>query len=138
MEDSSAGLDIVVYSEVFEPQQAHVLVGSMLVVEGELGQDDYSGGVKMTATAIHRLDEARTRFAKCLALTLSSDDHPLMGAIQSVLKAHQGECLVQIRYANSSAKAVITLASEWRVTPSDELLLLLADILDERRVELCY
>lgn len=138
MEDSSGGLDIVVFSEVFEPQQANVLVGSMLVIEGELGQDDYTGGVKMTATAIHRLDEARTRFAKCLALTLSSADQSLITTIQSVLKAHQGECVVQIRYTNTSAKAIMTLASQWRVTPSDELLTILADILGERRVELCY
>ena len=92
----------------------------------------------MMATALYRLDEARTRFAKCLALTLSSADHSLVPSIQSVLKAHQGECVVQIRYANANAQAAINLAPHWRVTPSDELLGLLADILDERRVELCY
>ena len=138
LEDSSGSLDIVVFSEVFEPQQAHVVVGKMLVLEGELSQDDYTGGTKMMATALYRLDEARTRFAKCLALTLSSADHSLVPSIQSVLKAHQGECVVQIRYANANAQAAINLAPHWRVTPSDELLGLLADILDERRVELCY
>ena len=138
MEDASGSLDIVVFSEVFEEQQAHVLVGQMLVVEGELSQDDYTGGVKMTATVLYRLDEARTRFAKCLALTLSSADQSLIPSIQSVLKAHQGECVVQIRYSNTNAKASINLAPQWRVTPSDELLTILMDILDEQRVELCY
>ena len=138
MEDTSGSLDIVVFSEVFDPQQEHVLVGKMLVIEGELGQDDYTGGTKMAATALYSLDDARTRFAKCLALTLSSEDHALLPTIQSVLKAHSGECVVQIRYANTNAKAAINLAPEWRVRPSDELLLLLSDMLHEDRICLCY
>lgn len=138
VEDSSGSLDIVAFSEVYEPQHAHIVAGHLIVVEGELSQDDYSGEVKMTATAIYRLDEARTRFSKCLALTLSADDHALLLTLQSVLKAHQGECVVQIRYMNANAKAAINLAPHWRVTPTDELLTTLVDILDERRVELCY
>ena len=138
LEDTSGSIDIVAFSEIVEPQQAHLVVGQMLVVEGELGQDDYTGGVKMTATALYSLDEARTRFAKCLALTLSSEDQLLLPTIQSVLKDHQGDCVVQIRYANSDAKATINLASSWRVKPTDELLTILGDILDERRVEMCY
>ncbi len=138
IEDSSGSLDIVAYSEVFEPQEAHLLVGHMVVVEGELGQDDYTGGVKMTATVLYPLDEARTKFARCLALTLSADDQSLLSSIQTVLKAHRGECVVQIRYANIHAKAAINLSPQWRVTPSDELLTTLAELLDEQRVELCY
>ena len=140
MEDASGNLDIVAFSEIFEAQQAHMVVGQMLVVEGELGQDKYTGGTKMTALTLYPLDQARTRFAKCLALTLSSDDKLLLPSIQSVLKAHQGECVVQIRYANTNtnAKASINLAPQWRVRPSDELLTILADILNEQCVELCY
>jgi DNA polymerase III subunit alpha len=138
VEDNSAGMDIVVFAEVFEPQQAHINVGQMAVIEGELSQDDYTGGLKMVATALYGVHEARTRFAKCLALTLSANDHPLLPTIQSILKAHQGECVVQIRYANTDATAAINLAAQWRVQPCDELLTRLTEILDERRVEVCY
>ncbi len=138
LEDASANLDIVVFSEVYEPQQAHISAGQIIIVEGELGQDDYTGGLKMVATALYCLHEARTRFAKCLAMTLSADDQGLLPTIQSVLKAHQGECVVQVRYSNPNAKAAINLASEWRVKPSDELLASLTDILAPHCVELCY
>jgi DNA polymerase-3 subunit alpha len=138
LEDASANLDIVVFSEVFEPQQAHISAGQIILVEGELGEDDYTGGLKMLATALYCLHEARTRFAKCLAMTLSADDQGLLPTIQSVLKAHQGECVVQVRYSNPNAKAAINLASEWRVKPSDELLASLTDILAPHCVEICY
>jgi DNA polymerase-3 subunit alpha len=138
LEDASGTLDVVVFSEVFEPQQSHVSTGQIIIIEGELGEDDYTGGLKMVATALYCLHEARTRFAKCLAMTLSSNNAALVSTIQSVLKAHQGECVVQIRYSNTDAKAAITLASEWRVKPSDELLASLIDILDSQSVEFCY
>jgi len=138
LEDTTGGLDIVAFSEVFDTQQDQVLTGSMLVVEGELGQDDYTGGVKMTATALYRIEEARTRFAKCLALNLTSDDNELLPALQSVFKAHPGQCVVQIRYSNTVAGGVVNLGQEWRVTPGDELLSILADLLDKKRVSVCY
>ena len=131
-------MDVVVFSEIFEPQQKHIAIGQMIVIEGELGQDDYTGGLKMTATTLYRIEEARTRFAKCLAMTLSVDDGDHLPILQSLLKAHQGECVVQVRYANTNAKAVINLAAEWRVNPCDELLTKLSDVLGEPRVEICY
>ncbi len=138
IEDATGNLDIVAFSEIFEPQQAFVIAGQMLVVEGELGQDNYTGGVKMVATVLYRIDEARTRFARCLALTLSADDQALLPALHSILKGHPGECVVQIRYFNQDAKASMNLAAHLRVTPSDELLTVLTDLLDKQRVELCY
>ena len=138
MEDAKSSLDIVVFSEVFEPKQDDVQVGQMLVIEGELGQDDYTGGVKMSATALYRIDEARTRFAKHLALTLTEADKALIPAIQTVLKAHQGKCVVQIRYSNASSQAAMNLATNWRVAPDDALLDKLVALLDEGRVALFY
>jgi len=137
-EDATGSLDIVVFSEVFEPQQANVVTGQMLVIEGELSQDKYTGGVKMLATMLYRVDEARTRFAKCLALTLTSADEAMSLSLQALLTAHPGKCVVQIRYSNAEASAAINLASRWCVTPCDELLEKLVGLFDSQRVTLCY
>ena len=138
IDDPSGSIDIVAFSEIFDPHQEDMIIGQVAVIDGELGQDDYTGGVKMTASALYRLDQARTRFAKCLALSLSSDDHLLIENIQTVLKNHPGECVVQIRYKNADLRAALNLASEWRVTPTDDLLYSLGEILEDSRVELCY
>ena len=110
----------------------------ILVIEGELGKDDYTGGVKMSALALYSIAEARTRFAKHLALTLTPADQDHLPAIQAVLAAHKGKCVVQIRYSNAASQAAINLAASWCVTPDDELLMNLAELLDEERVKLCY
>ncbi|AHE66795.1 DNA polymerase III subunit alpha [Legionella oakridgensis] len=137
-EDASANLDVIVFEEVLEAQQLNVQVGQILVVDGEVSQDDYSGGLKMTAAALYPLEEARVRFAKCLLLKLTVNDQQLLPALQSILKAHKGECAIQIQYANEKAQAVLNLDASWRVNPSDEVLKSLADLLDNQRVELRY
>lgn len=138
LEDARGALDIVVFSEIFEPQQAHIQTGKILIVEGELGQDDFTGGVKMTATGLFQIEEARTRFAKCLALTLTHTDTKLVPDIELLLRAYPGDCLVQIRYSNTSAKTTMTLGKRWSVSPSDELLTKFYELLGSQRVEMCY
>lgn len=138
LEDATGHMDIVVFAEIIESQPNVLVIGDILLVEGELSKDDYTGGLKMTALALYRLEEARTRFAKCLALTLRPEDQASLPAIQSVLKLHGGECVVQIRYTNDAAKAAINLAPAWRVSPSEDLLSKLIALLDHQRVELCY
>ena len=138
IEDATGNLDVVAFSELFEVQQAQIQAGNMLVVEGELSQDDYTGGVKMTASALYQMEEARSRYAKCLALTLTAADHAILPALHSIFSAHQGDCVVQIRYSNNTAKGTINLAAKWRINPSDELIAVLVDLLDKQRVQLCY
>lgn len=138
LEDSSAKLDVVVFSEVYEALQTDVQTGQMIVVEGEIAADEYSGGVKMTANQLYTIEEARTRFAKCLLLSMTAADGETLPALQSILKANQGSCVVQIRYSNTNASATLTMGTKWCVKPSDELVLLLADLLGQERVQITY
>lgn len=138
LEDNTSSQDVVVFSEVYSIHQSLVIQGEILFVEGELARDDYNQGAKVTATALYGLSDARSRFAKCLTLTLTPEHHSLLPGIQTILKAHQGECVVQICYTNASAKGKIHLSQDWHVNPSDALLGLLVDLLDEKHVELCY
>jgi DNA polymerase-3 subunit alpha len=138
LEDASSKMDIVAFVEIFEMQRTQVQVGQMLVVEGEIASDDYSGGVKMTASQFLTLEEARVRFAKCIAIDLSPRDNSIISSLQTILKANQGRCAVQVRYASDAAKAILTLGSQWHVSPSDELLAILGDLVGRDKVCLSY
>ena len=138
LENATAGLDAIVFSEIFEPIQENVVVGAMLLVEGELGQDDYTGGNKIMASALYRIEDARMRFAKCIALTISSMDEAIVPELKALLKAYQGKCVVQIRYSNPVVKATMNLGLDFCVRPVDELIEKLNHLIDPKRVELCY
>ncbi|MBA2710371.1 MAG: DNA polymerase III subunit alpha [Tatlockia sp.] len=138
LEDATGKFDIVVFSEVYEAQQNDLQTGQMLVVEGEIATDDFSGGVKMTASQLYTIGQARTRFAKCLTLKLSNENNVPIPALQSLLKTYQGECVVQIHYSNPSAKAALNLAQQWSVSPTDELLDTLYELLGLEKVAMSY
>jgi len=138
LEEAQAGLDVVAFSEVFEPQQEQIVVGSILLVEGDIGQDDFTGGLKIMASALYGVSDARLRFARCLMLTLSDADKSIIPSLKALLQANRGSCVVQIRYSNPVVSATISLGLDFCVKPADDLLSKLTELMDEKRVELCY
>ncbi len=138
MDDSTARMDVVVFGEIFDTFSGPLAKGDMLVVEGEVAHDDYNGGVKMTASQLSNVSTARTRFARCLELRLNHNSQGVLSGVQSLLKAYAGRCVVQLCYVNEFAKANLSLAQQWHVTPSDELLRLLTNLLGEEQVVMRY
>ncbi|WP_454784058.1 DNA polymerase III subunit alpha [Legionella sp. WA2024007413] len=138
MDDSTARLDVVVFGELFESSVANLATGDMLVIEGEVAHDDYNGGVKMTANSLYDVPTARTKFARCLELRLHAGNQGILASIQALLKAHVGRCSVQFSYCNDYAKAQLSLAPQWQVIPSDELLGLLTNLLGDEHVVMKY
>ncbi|STY29676.1 DNA polymerase III, alpha chain [Legionella wadsworthii] len=138
MDDSTARLDVVVFGELFESSCSGMGTGNMLVIEGEVAHDDYNGGVKMTASHLYDVPTARTKFARCLELRLHAENHGILASIKSLLNAHAGHCSVQFSYSNEHAKAQLSLAPQWQVMPSDELLGHLSNLLGEEKVVMRY
>ncbi|WP_115706951.1 DNA polymerase III subunit alpha [Legionella sainthelensi] len=138
MDDSTARIDIVIFDEIFESLSSTLATGDMLVVEGDVAHDDYNGGVKMSANSLYDVSTARTKFARCLELRLHAEQQDILPSIQALLKAHMGRCAVQFSYSNRYAKAQLSAAPQWNISPSDELLGLLANLLGEDKVIMKY
>lgn len=138
MDDSTGRLDVIVFGELFESSAPGLTTGDMLVVEGEVAHDDYNDRVKMTANHLYDVPAARTKFARCLELRLHSGNQGILGSIQALLKAHVGRCAVQLSYRNDYARAQLSLAQQWHVMPSDELLGLLMNLLGDEHVVMKY
>ncbi|HAU2047551.1 TPA: DNA polymerase III subunit alpha [Legionella pneumophila] len=138
MDDATARIDAVVFGEIFEQFSEPLMTGNMLVIEGEVAIDDYNGGVKMTANQLLSIASARTKFARCMELRLNQNNVAVLPSIQSLLKTYSGRCPVQLAYSNDVAKANLNLGQQWCVTPSDELIGLLNNLLGEEQVVMRY
>lgn len=138
LEDNSAKLDVVVFSEVHEAQKFNLQIGEFVVIEGEVVADDYSGGVKMTASQLYSIKDARTRFSKYMTIVLEHQDGAFFPNLQALLKANQGECSVQVHYKSPSAKVTLSLPPTWRASPSEELFMALDNLLGTGRVAMRY
>lgn len=138
LDDSTARMDVVIFGEIFDSFSAPLSTGDLVVVEGEIAHDDYNGGVKMTASQLHTIALARTKWGRCLTLCLTPSCLVHFSAIQALLKAHPGECVVQLCYRNDWASVNLNASRQWRVTPSDELIHALRALLGDDQVAMRY
>lgn len=138
LDDATNRLDIVIFGELFDSLTETFTTGMMLVIEGEVAHDDFSGGVKMSASNVLSIAAARTRFARCMSLVLSPKNYHLLPALQNLLKENQGKCGLQIQYSNDVAKANLNVSAQWNITPTDELLEQLIDLLGVDSVFMQY
>lgn len=141
LDDRSARIDITVFAEPFREYRDKINKGEMLVVEGLVSEDEYTGGLKMRAERVRTLLEARQASLKGLRLDWSAAQRTGRGldSLGEILKCHnRGPCRMKIRYSCNRAEGDIVLSEEWAVNPEDELLHRLRDTFGEQALQLEY
>ena len=141
LDDRTGRLELAVFSELFERYRDLLVKDTLLVVEGQVSVDEYSGGFKMSAERIYNIDQARGTFASCLEIDMDAAQAAtgFLQALQQALKpATPGTCPVCVRYDAGPACAEILLGQEWKITPGGTLLERLIGLAGEGRVRLIY
>jgi len=142
LDDRSARVDVVIGPEDYERFGYRIGLDQVLVAEGGLGIDDFNGGFRLRARVIYNLDLARATYAKGLVLTLGSQqfESGFIAKLSESLTPFRSEegCRIWLDYHSEVAQARLSLAENWAVKPSDELLLSLRQLLGDQRVELFY
>jgi DNA polymerase-3 subunit alpha len=141
LDDRTGRLELAVFSEMFERYRDLLNKDALLVVEGQVSVDEYSGGFKMSAERLYSIDQARGVFASHLEIEV--DTQLIAGAfiqeLQQILKpATPGSCPVTLLYHAGGAQAEIALGPEWKVIPGNALLDRLAGLAGAGRVRLIY
>jgi DNA polymerase-3 subunit alpha len=95
----------------------------------------------MTARQIIDMGEARSHFASALELTLAHDmltEERLNQLYETILPWRNGTVLLLINYTMADAKGRLRLADDWRVNPSDELMLALETLFGTDKVRILF
>jgi hypothetical protein len=58
---------VTVFNELWEAERAKIREDELLLVEGKVQKDDFSGGLRISADKLYTLAEARGRYARGLA-----------------------------------------------------------------------
>ncbi len=137
LDDATAQVEVAVFSEVFEANRAWIKEDQLLVVEGKVSHDEFSGGLRVTADKLHDLAAARSRFARAVYLTCNGEASP--EKLKGVLAPYRnGNCPVVISYRNGEAACELELGEGWRVNPQEGLLQSLAASLRPENVRVIY
>ena len=131
-------VDAVAFSEVVDAAETPPMVDEVLVVEGDVGEDKFTGGVRLTVTNIYTIAKARARFAKYLLLRLTPDHQHEFESLRALLANYPGRCAVRIQYKNGTAEQSLVLPPQWHVLPEDHLLDALTQRLTPESVSMFY
>ncbi|MGI2180297.1 DNA polymerase III subunit alpha [Shewanella frigidimarina] len=141
LDDKSARLEVMLFTEPFEKFGHMLEKDRILICEGDVSFDDFSGGNRMNARNIIEIGEARSHFAKAVEINVHGDDVTpewLQTFEQTLTPWRKGAVPVVINYTKQQANGKIVLGEEWRVNPSDELMLALESMLGSTNVKIVF
>ena len=139
LDDSSEFIEAVANDDLIEANKALLVEDELLIVQGKVQNDRFSGGLRLNVTQVWDLAGARARFGRYLGMALAGDgpagDGPAGVARLAELVAtwparremtDQGELTlglpVRLQITRPSASAEIDLGDAGRFWPTDEAL----------------
>jgi DNA polymerase-3 subunit alpha len=141
LDDKSGRITLFVNASVYEQCKEIIQNDRIIVAEGDVKHDDFSGGLRINTVNIHDFISAREQFAKCLCIELSDNKTPdnladqLLRFIKPCL---QGQTPIKFKYTMNGSTAIIPLSSDWQVQPTNDLLYHLEGIEGCERATLEY
>ncbi len=139
LDDRSGRLDVMLFTDALEKYQHLLEKDRILIASGQVSFDDFNGGLKMTARELMDISEAREKYARGLAISLTDRqiDDQLLNRLRQSLEPHRsGTIPVHLYYQREDARARLRFGATWRVTPTDRLLNDLRTLVGNEQVEL--
>jgi len=142
LDDRTGRIEASLFGEVFEALRGQIETDQIIIVEGEVSTDDYSGGVKLRGKDVTPMVTARVRYGQSVDVALDATrvNGRLVASLRDSLTLyHDANGLpVRLQYRHPEATAWLALDETWRVAPSDDLLLALRDVQGQAGVKLRY
>jgi DNA polymerase-3 subunit alpha len=139
LDDKSARVDVRFFPDMLEQFEELLQEDKILVISGQVSFDEFSGGNTMSGRDVMDLVQAREKNAKWLQVQLESSwcNPSTIAKLEIILQPYQGgSCPVQVNYTHPDVKVDLTLGAQWYVTPQDELLYDLQQLLGKPKVNL--
>lgn len=142
LDDAVARVEVMVGTELLSQHAPLVKEDQLLIIEGRISHDDFSGGIRVSARKLFDLASARSQYANMLKLSCNgqSDAVKLSAILAPYCNKNSDKrlCPVKIEYHNAQGQASLMLGEDWRVELHDELLRNLQAWLSKDNVKILY
>jgi DNA polymerase-3 subunit alpha len=128
LDDGTAQVEISIFNEQFEKHRDKLKEDRLLVVQGKVQRDDFSGGLRVSADDLLDLASLRARLGARLRIEMNGatdkarDARRLMDMLAPYRAAGEGGCPVLVHYENAGASCDVALGEAWRVRPDEQML----------------
>ena len=152
LDDQSEAIEAVASDELIEANKALFVEDELLIVQGKVQPDRFSGGLRLNVNAVWDLAAARARFGRYLALAMNGGGVAPLADLVSTwpAKRETGDDGLQRvlglplrlriarQTADASAQAELDLGEDGRFWPSDEALARCKALAHGGRAEIVY
>ncbi|MDQ9170801.1 DNA polymerase III subunit alpha [Oxalobacteraceae bacterium R-40] len=141
LDDSSATVDVTIYSEVYEANKQLFKEDEFLAVQGKVSEDKFSGGLRISAEKVMDIAAARIQYGRRFLVSVSAPEKQLdLAQLKSMLASYSSETglPLALRYMRESVECELVLGDSWRVSPCDRLQSSLAEKLGKEAVMIEY
>ncbi|MGQ4878412.1 DNA polymerase III subunit alpha [Billgrantia sp. LNSP4103-1] len=142
LDDRTGRIEASLFGELYDQLRGQIEADQVLIVEGEVSSDDFSGGLRLRGKEVTPMVAARARYGEAVELSLDGTrvNGRLIDTLRDSLSPHRddGGLPVRLRYRNDEAAGWLELDGQWRVSPCDELLIALREVEGQDGVRLKY
>lgn len=141
LDDKSARMDARFFPEAFEKYEEMLQPDKILILSGQVSFDDFSGGNTITVREVQDIIDAREKHLKHLEFTVDAEWCE-RGGIEKLKEKispfGHGICPVQLHYIHEDAETQIRLGPEWYLSPQDELLYEVRNLIGSDKVDMVF
>ncbi|TDF39551.1 DNA polymerase III subunit alpha [Alteromonadaceae bacterium M269] len=139
LDDNSARVDVRFFPDAYERCEEILVADNIIVVTGQVSFDEFSGGNTIGAREVIDIVQAREKYLRSILLSTDqqwcNEEH--MTKLQTLLQEYQGgSCPIRVHYTHEHMETTLALGAKWYVTPKDELISDLQDLLSKEQVAL--
>lgn len=142
LEDASGRSEVTLFSDTFNKFREKLNKDKLLIIEGEIQRDEFTGNTRVLGKKILDISEARESHAKNLLIKLTKSANPsLLDDLRKIMiNFCPGLCLARIAYTHPELKTQVylTLGDNWRVKPEEDLLKALRERFGEESISIQY
>ncbi len=143
IDDGTTRIEVVVGNELLNQSHHLLKEDQLIIVEGRVSHDDFSGGIRVNARKLHDLSGLRNSKASFLKISCNgqSDAIKLKALLKPYCKSASDEqrgCPVKVEYHNKTSKVELMLGRAWRVDLHEELIAGLTQWLSRDNVKILY
>lgn len=125
MEDRSSRIELTIFSDVYNDYQHLLEKDKLVIVEGEVNIDEYTGGYRILVKKLFSMTDAREHFAKAMKIKIKAENfkNEFPQNLQQVMAPFcPGRCPVLVEYHRKDSSVDILLGQKWKVKPADDLI----------------
>ena len=130
LDDGTEAIEAVAADEIFEAQRELAAEDQLVIIQGKLQPDRFTGGLRLNVTQVWDLATARARFGRYLAVDLNGGTPPVADVLRlwpaRQVETDEGPLVqglaVRFRIKRAQATADLDLGDDARFWPCDEAL----------------